>query len=165
MRNFLAALDTWLITRIFEPVSWWFEATLEINCFSLARYSLTIHLATQCMLQIHHSGVIAGAIDAAISTFIWFIACGACSDIERRTKRSSPYINQLRANWQLRLLGIVFVTLVVVIGPTHAKFLPTEHMLDTLSQGYLLGYLYFASCTPMPPGRRIKERQKKWVYA
>lgn len=165
MRRLLIAFDTWLITHVFEPVSWWFEATLEIDCFSLARYSVTIHLATQSMLQLHHSGLVMGVMDLAFNTFIWFMAWGACRDIERRVKRSSPCINHLKVDWPLRLLGVAVIAVVIVAGPTHTKLLPAERMLDVVSHSFLFGYLYFASCNPMPPGWKLRRRKYVWAPA
>ncbi len=137
----LDCIDSWLLDGIFQPFIEWLQKLLGITNFLLARVCLVLGyliVTYQCL----EAGQSPGAMLFSI------IFCANYVVIAFYEKKYSPknsetrVLNPLKSRWRwIRKFALLFCFIILLLSLWHV--LRPELCWS--------GFLYFGSCTPLPP--------------
>jgi hypothetical protein len=149
--------DAWLITNIFEPLAWHFEATLKINCFALSRYAFIFGLAMRTMAYLRHEPPAYQTVDLISGTGLVICITLLSMVKEYGSNRQSEYLN----TWK-QYSGIRFVYMFFPFTDLYVRW-KNQNMLDkpvaVIGAILMLAGLYFLSCNRMPPGWKSRKQK------
>lgn len=167
---FLAKLDDWLITNVFEPIAWHTEYRFGLSCFNIARPVLWFAFAAYFgsiggvipfQQNNMHLLVILLIVILIVTHTNYMVWVRSINTLEQETRRAKG-VNWMRGMWPLRWTRILTCPLLLIailwlFGDTHmwSSFFLTGTM-------FFLTF-YFASCNTLPPGWKPPVRASKLV--
>ena len=156
----LAAVDSWLLDRVFQPLSDRLDgATSAFDVgLSMQLGAVVLELASDAALYA------AGMLDVGHGIYDGFsVACGMWFYVyvgRLRGMVSPGRLNPLRPMFQaLRLLGLGFAAWSLVDSATSEAEAALSYGLEALSNLAFIAGMYLVSCQRPPPG----DRRRAWA--
>lgn len=172
----LRIFDIWLLENVFQRFSNCFQRFTGKDNFFLAFWILVVHIIGELIVSISH------APNWRMVTFLLFMNLGKLVGMtwvinggRRDTtpdSRGFIYLNVLGRNETMRVVrigisGFAIAGLAFLAGMISRGEVTEIILLDKLNRVLFPIVMYFASCTPLPPGTstlsKWMSRAKEWV--
>lgn len=155
--NHIIRLDAWLITNLYEPLSWWTEYHYNKDCFWLGKASMTLSMLASIIGAT--KGMELNPIFILFWGLLWFTFMNVFTEHERSVRRSPQHVNHWREKWPLRFAVVGLCLFVSLDQQKQSSEADTIYrMLLLLGEFLLVNTYYFQSCNPMPPKWRLTKR-------
>lgn len=159
------AADAFLLEKVFQKFSNFFQKTTGKTCFFLAKIAIILSSSFMIIsvVAIPDKNFLPLLIFLALvyACIIWCLT-NLIDSKERRIFKSGAFVNHGKlALFPLRLLSWFLLLLEIIIcrGKGWEKHMTSARYLQ-ICAAFFICWVYFSSCTPQSPG---KSRIKEWV--
>jgi hypothetical protein len=156
---YLEAIDEFLLGKLYEPFTQWFQRLTGINTFWWARLTLTllvIQIGIKGKLRGDNNLTLALHMSLIAGIFVVFSFPGTyLNEAECLRNSEKGFANSLRAYSKVRIISAI--VMILLNSPYNSIF----HYIDTT---LWVSYVYFKSCNILPPGKsKVRKAIEKIV--
>jgi hypothetical protein len=160
-------IDVFLLEKVFQKISNFFQRTTGLTCFFLAKSAVLVTWSAMVIsiFAIPNINFLLRAFFIICSFIYILIIWALVSSWDEREKilTARPnFMNPAAITFSpIRMLALFnfFLTLLFMRGEVWQPYLISSRYLK-ICFVFIVIYCYFASCTPLPPG---KSRIRKWI--
>lgn len=152
MKNPVIAADSWLIDRIFQPISWWCEVHFNVNNFQLARAVICLTFTYPVVESLNDKHTTLGAFQGLL-IFVMLLL----SFLREKEVKPGCFNEAREKELMFRVLFIVIALLAVLDLPLLFPHSISERIFEI---GWTVT-LYLFSCTRLPPEEKERLRKQK----
>jgi len=158
-------IDDILLDKIFQRISNFFQRTTGLTCFFLAKIAIVASWSAMVIWiftlpDLHYLLRILLAICSLIYLLIVWVHLNAYDEKEDAlSSRVNVMNSSVITDFPIRMLAWFFLITTSISSEGRQPYLISSRYLR-ICLVFVVVYLYFASCTPLPPG---KSRIRKWL--
>jgi len=162
--SFFTFIDKFLLHKVFEPISYWFQRQFGWDCFSLANFfRVLISLCALCLSVFSFQGEkYPQGVFQFSGAVIYFFFVGNWMEEVSTKVRGRGFRNHLEISTMMFFLRIIFTyRSLMVIGSLISSIYMARpsRFIDNIFVLCMWLFIYFLSCTPLPPS---EGKFQKW---
>ena len=142
--------DAWLITHVFEPISWWFEYHHGFDCFKITRVCISLSYLLSALEK--PSELMPGSAERLLIS--WGLFMFVLFFAEKRLRLSATTLNPIKVLWGLRFFYIAWWPIATSLywdDYSKHKIVLYQVFFGGLGEFLFILAMYFIACNLMPP--------------